>query len=918
MDQSFRETPAKYAVALLVFAGALMLRLSGVQIGVQCPFLPFWPAMAIAFYLCGVGPGVMLTLLACGAEYLVLTEPGAPGVAEIAVFLATALVFAVIATRMRWSISQAHASEQRFERILEDQTDLICRFQIDETILYVNEAFCRFFDKSREQLVGKKWHPLVAPGHAPTVIAQLHALAPENPVVVVENPVVAAGQAIRWCQFINRAFFDPAGKLLEIQSVGRDITRQKQLETELETTMREFRELAEAMPQIVWITRADGWNIYFNQQWVDYTGLSLEDSYGHGWNKPFHPDDQQRAWDAWQEAVNHLDIYALECRLRRFDGEYRWWLVRGVPVMGQDGKVGKWFGTCTDIHEFKMAERDLQVAATAFEANVGIMVTDANSVILKVNREFSAQTGYSADEVLGKTPRILQSGRHNPAFYAAMWETINRTGAWHGEVWDRRKNGQVFPKLLTIAAVKRSDGAVMRYVGTHIDISEQKSAEERIKLLAFYDPLTNLPNRRLLMDRLEQALSSSTRSGRGAALIFIDLDNFKALNDTLGHATGDLLLQQVGRRLLASVRDSDTVARLSGDEFVVMLEALSAGEREAALQTKEACDKIIASLNEPYDLEGQIHCSTASLGCAVFFDHHYSVMELMKQADIAMYQAKKDGRNISRFFDEQMQKSINARVLLETELRAALKLGQLCLFYQVQCDYAGRLLGAEALVRWRHPERGLIYPLDFIPVAEDSELILHIGKWVLETACAQLKAWQGNQRARNLVLAVNISPQQLRQREFVEQVQATVQRNGVPPHRLKLELTENMLLEKMERTVAIMNRLKQQGIQFSLDDFGTGYSSLQYLKQLSFDQLKIAEPFVRDITSDESDRALIRAIISMGHSLNLNVIAEGVETDEQRRFLFENGCDHYQGYLLGQALPIEEFDALLNALPPQR
>lgn len=821
MNDLARVAFAKYAIALLIFAIAFLSRLWIAPLDYELPFVTFYAAMATTFYLCGIGPGIMVSALGAAAGYFAFMQrvpafsSGYEREIATAVFLASAMMVGMLTRKMLSSISSVKKSEQRFERILEDQTDFICRFRSDETVLYVNDAFCRFFDKSRDELIGKRWHPLVAPGYTSKVIEQLQTLAPENPVITIENPVIAAGHVIRWGQFVNRAFFDDSGRVIEIQAVGRDITKQKELEQALAANIKEFRELAEAMPQIVWITRADGWNIYFNQQWVDYTGLSLEESYGHGWNAPFHPDDQKRAWDAWQNAVNSHGIYCLECQLRRFDGEYRWWLVRGVPVFDQEGTVRKWFGTCTDIHESKEAEREMQVAATAFEAHVGIMVTDANSQIIRVNREFSAQTGYSSDEVLGKTPKILQSGQHNADFYAAMWESIHRTGSWQGEIWDRQKSGDIRPKLLTIAAVKGSDGAVIRYVATHIDISEQKSAEERIKNLAYYDTLTHLPNRRLLLDRLEQALSSSARSGRGAALMFIDLDNFKVLNDTLGHAMGDLLLQQVGRRLKASVRESDSVARLGGDEFVVMLEELSTNERVAATQTKQSSEKIIAALNEPYDLAGKMHHSTASVGCAVFFDHRYTVEELMKQADIAMYQAKKDGRNVCRFFDEQMQRSINSRVLLENELRVALKLGQFRLHYQIQRHYSGRALGAEALIRWKHPERGLIYPSDFIPLSEESDLIVQIGAWVLETACAQLKAWQASVTTSELVLAVNICTKQLRQNDFVDQVRSAMRRNGVRPHLLKLELTESMLLEKkLENAVSTMSCLKKAAFNF--------------------------------------------------------------------------------------------------------
>ena len=439
---------------------------------------------------------------------------------------------------------------------------------------------------------------------------------------------------------------------------------------------------------------------------------------------------------------------------------------------------------------------------------------------------------------------------------------------------------------------------------------EKRAAE--LNNLAFYDSLTGLPNRRLLLDRLHQAFASSARSGREGALLFIDLDNVKSLNDTLGHDIGDLLLQQTAQRLESCLREVDTVARLGGDEFVVLLEELSEQPIEAATQTKTVGEKILAALKQPYQLDTHEYHSTASIGATIFSDHGQSGEEMLKRADIAMYQAKKAGRNSLCFFDPQMQASITSRFSLEGELRKALQNQQFHLYYQIQVDSSHRPLGAEALIRWIHPLRGLVPPDKFIPLAEETGLILPIGQWVLETACTQLKAWEQEVLTRDLVLAVNVSAKQFHQADFVAQVQAAVQHHSINPMLLKLELTEGMLLENIEDTIATMNALKEIGVQFSLDDFGTGYSSLQYLKRLPLDQIKIDQSFVRDIAIDSDDRAIVSAIIAMTQSMKLNVIAEGVETKEQRQFLLDEGCNHYQGYLFGKPVPIEQFEALLK------
>lgn len=436
--------------------------------------------------------------------------------------------------------------------------------------------------------------------------------------------------------------------------------------------------------------------------------------------------------------------------------------------------------------------------------------------------------------------------------------------------------------------------------------------EDEIKHQAFYDPLTGLPNRRLLVDRFHQAFASSARSGREGALLFIDLDNFKDINNTLGHDIGDLLLQQAAQRLESCMREGDTLARIGGDEFGVMLEDLSKQPIEAAIQAKAVGEKILAALNQPYQLAMHKYRSTASIGATLFSDHGKTAEELLKRADIAMSQAKKAGRNTLSFFNQKMQDIINTRTTLEGELRKALENHQFHLYYQIQVDSSHRPLGAEALIRWMHPENGLVSPTQFIPLAEETGLILPIGQWVLETVCAQLKVWEQNALTRDLVLAVNVSAKQFHQADFVAQVQALVQRHAINPALLKLELTEGMLLENIEGTITTMNSLHEIGVLFSLDDFGTGYSSLQYLKRLPLDQLKIDQSFVHDLASNSSDKAIVRAITAMAQSLDLDVIAEGVETEAQQQLLLGKGCTHYQGYLFGKPMPIEQFELLLT------
>ena len=558
-------------------------------------------------------------------------------------------------------------------------------------------------------------------------------------------------------------------------------------------------------------------------------------------------------------------------------------------------------------------EEQLRVAASVFEGtSEAILICAADSRIISVNRAFCKMTGYAEDELVGQTPNLLKSGQHTRGFYQEMWSALQNAGQWHGEIWNRRKSGEIYPERITISALYDETGNVLRYIAIAADITSDKKAENEINSLAFYDPLTDLPNRRLLHDRLRQAISSSARSSKHGALLFIDLDNFKTLNDTLGHDTGDQLLRQVAQRLGNCVRDGDTVARLGGDEFVVMLQDLSGDPLIAASQAEVVSEKILALCRQPYQLGGNLHHGTTSIGIALFANHTESIDELMKRADLAMYQAKASGRNNVRFFDPDMQAAIMLRVALEADLREAVKNNEFHLYYQSQVDDGGRVTGVEALLRWQHPERGLVSPLEFIPLAEDTGLILSVGHWVLESACSQLAVWASRPDMAHLTVAVNVSARQFHDREFIRQVLDVLEQTGANPQRLKLELTESLLVRDIEDVIEKMTTLRSMGVTFALDDFGTGYSSLSYLKRLPLDQLKIDQAFVRDILTNANDAAIAKMIVSLAEAMGLTVIAEGVETEAQRGFLELQGCRAYQGYLFSHPLPMDRFEAFLQ------
>lgn len=558
--------------------------------------------------------------------------------------------------------------------------------------------------------------------------------------------------------------------------------------------------------------------------------------------------------------------------------------------------------------KLRRAQEDLRLAAKVFENSIeGIIISDADANILRVNRAFTTITGYSEEEAVGQHTRMLRSDRHDNAFYQALWASLIEFGYWQGEIWNRRKNGEVYPEWLTIVAVRNEQGETLNYLGVFADLSEKKLAEARAHHLAYYDPLTELPNRVLLEERLKQSISAAHGSGGLVALLHLDLDRFKTVNDTLGYAFGDKLLQAVAGRLAEQVRGSDTIARFGSDEFAVLLADIGS-QKNVELVTR----KILDALAEPFDLGIQEVFVTPSIGIALYPADAENGDGLIRAADAAMSHTKAQGGNAYLLYSSAMNGEVSRRLALETSLRRALEREEFVLHYQPQiCLQSGRITGVEALLRWQHPERGLVSPGEFIPLLEEIGLIVPVGEWVLRSACAQNHAWL-NAGLPPVRVAVNLSARQFRQGGLADMVCQTLHDSGLAPELLELEVTESILIQDLQATISTLHRLNAVGIQISIDDFGTGYSSLSYLKHLPISKIKIDQSFVRDICTDPDDAAIANAVISLGHSLKLRVIAEGVETLEQQEYLRAQACDEFQGYYFSRPLPAADFAQLLR------
>ena len=819
-------------------------------------------------------------------------------------------------------ITSRKQAELRVEKLLAEQTAILDNKMVgiaiarDRKIIWANLAYEIMFGYSKKELTGMSTRNLYSNDEDYLEIGKAYAQIANEGIVRKQYAFVRKSGEKVWMNL--------SGTML---NHGHD----ESLWIFVDVTEQKLAELAaiEARNLLETLINAAPIRIFWKDTDSRYLGCNFAFAKDAGKSSPqeiIGKNDFDMTWAAQAELYRADDQAVMTSGIAKLtydepqqtpDGKTIWLSTSKTPIKNSRNESTGILGVYDDITERVLAENELRIAAIAFESQEGMMITDANRNVLRVNRAFTNITGYSTNEIVGKNPSILSSGQHGASFYEAMWKRIHEQGFWQGDIWNKRKSGEVYPEHLTITVVKDNNDVITNYVATLTDITMSKAAAEEIQHLAFYDSLTKLPNRRLLVDRLTQAMTSSARNLVSGAVLFMDIDHFKTLNDTLGHDIGDVLLQQVASRLISCVREGDTVARLGGDEYVVMLEHLSENTIEAAAQAEVVAKKILTSLNLPYQLGNNEYNGTASIGIAVFGDKNQSQDEILKYADIAMYQAKKSGGNTLRFFDPKMQDAIYHRVSLENDLRKAIENEEFEMYYQVQVGVSNEPLGAEALIRWNHPTKGLLTPFKFIQLAEEIGLILPIGQWVLDSACAQLKAWEQNEYFKHLAISINVSAKQFSKSEFATHVKEAIQRHAINPELLKLELTESMLIDHIDNIIITMVALQSIGVRFELDDFGTGYSSLQYLKQLPLHQLKIDQSFVRDIATDNSDQAIVRTIIVMAHSLNLEVIAEGVENELQRQFLIDTGCDHLQGYLFGRPVPIGEFEASIKLIERQ-
>jgi diguanylate cyclase (GGDEF)-like protein/PAS domain S-box-containing protein len=656
--------------------------------------------------------------------------------------------------------------------------------------------------------------------------------------------------------------------------------------------------LVDAIDQhvIVSVTDATGNITYVNNKFCDVSGFSWDDVIGKT-HRILHSGFQNTSFykKKWSILSNGNKWKGVLCNSKK-NGDLYWVDSTVSPVINDSGIIENFISIQTEITELEKSKQALvecQLAENVLaQTPEAVMITDSQLKIIRVNAAFTRTTGYSEAEIKGCLPSILSSKRHDNSFYKAMWDDLNTYGQWQGEVWNRRKDGDIFPEWLNINSVKNKAGMITHYAGIFSDISNQHNVRQKLHDLAYYDALTGLPNRELFQNRLHEAIKLASRNEDKLAVMFLDLDNFKNINDSLGHRTGDQLLKIVADNISNSIRSSDTVARLGGDEFTIILSDIKCHE-----SIKILAEKIIKVMEKPIEIQdGKTLYVSTSIGISIYPDNGNDVESLLKNADTAMYQAKDAGKKSFKFYTPEMSIRFNERVQLESELRQAINNGDLNVVYQPQIECStGKILGFEALARWYHVQRGWISPVIFIPIAEEAGLISKIGDWVLKEACHQLKKWQDNY-SHTLKMSVNISSHQIHDKDLVGKVISIINTSNILKGSLELELTETSLMDNIDSTISTLAELSNHGVSIAIDDFGTGYSSLGYLKRFKIDKLKIDKSFINDITTDSNDAEIVKTIISMAHNLSMNVIAEGVETEAQLNYLINNGCNEVQGF----------------------
>ena len=691
----------------------------------------------------------------------------------------------------------------------------------------------------------------------------------------------------------------------------RENTERQRVEAALQREKVRSESYLEAIGSMIVIVDPNGLVMLANRRANEVLGYAEGELEGLDWFATVIPPDQRSLVQggferAMARQIRLAETYEHDVLTR--DGRRLQIAWSNRTLTDAHGKICALIGAGEDVTERRAAEAEVRLFAKVFESSAeGVMICDGETRIERVNRAFSEITGFAPGEVIGINPRVLASGRQPAEFFRQMWRDIELAGRWQGEIWNRRKSGEVYPQWLSINTITNDDGETVKYVGIFTDLSQSKADQAQIHFLAYYDPLTSLPNRRLLGDRFDQSLAAARRNSRHLAVLFVDLDRFKQINDSLGHPIGDRVLEGVAERFKHCVRESDSLARVGGDEFVLMLPDVASPEDAAVVALK-----CFEALRAPFRIDDHELRVTPSIGIALCPQDGETLDALIKAAETAMYAAKDAGRATYRFFTGDMNARIFARMLLENQLRKATERREFVLHYQPQLDVgSGAVIGVEALIRWNHPDQGLVYPGYFITVAEETGLITEIGRWVLGEACRQMAAWHAAGLPK-ISVAVNVAAPQFHTADFYAHVTDALADSGLDPHHLELELTESILVQEVEATLLVLQRFKALGVMLSVDDFGTGYSSLSYLKRFPVDRLKIDQSFVRGLSDDKSDRAIVGSIIAMGKNLRLKVLAEGVETAEHLAILKGEGCDEYQGYLFSKPVPAEALPALMT------
>ena len=801
-------------------------------------------------------------------------------------------------------------SEERFRCLSENAPDIIYTLYNDGSFSYVNPAWKRILGHEPEEVAGRFFSDFSPPGQDRRFKKIFERIGREAETVHVNCTLRHKDGHDRILDLSGAPNLDSQGRLLGVVGMLKDITVREEALHLLRKSQANLARAQKMAGLATW--ELDLKTSTFQCSEGVFRIYGVEDP-----DRPFttddflksvHPKDRKKVKNILRNIAGFKEGISLEHRIIKPDGSQGVVSQVAELILDKNNEPLALAGAVQDITELKKSEQRIRLLARVVENTIeGIMVTDEKASIVLVNQAFTAITGYEPNEVVGAKPSILSSGRHPADYFQRMWDSLLSEGYWQGEIWNKRKDSHLYPAWLTVTAIKDHKDRVSHYVGVFHDITEVKRNERKIAYQAYHDALTGLPNRLLFYDRLQMAIAHANRKGLFLAVMFLDLDNFKDINDSLGHHVGDLLLKKVAERINRWVRGEDTVARLGGDEFIMLLLG-----NEKGVQAKKVAQRVLHSLAESFEIEENKLFINGSIGITIYPTDGKDPQTLLSNADLAMYQAKDQGRNTYRLFTREMNQKVMQRVSMEASLRQALEKGEFRVYYQPQVDLnTGSMVGAEALLRWEHPGKGLLGPDEFIPLAESSGLIVPIGEWVLAQACSQARSWH-DQGFRGLLVSVNLSPRQFQQPNLVSQIRSILTQTGLDPSCLELEVTESVVMQNVEDAILTMSRLCKLGVRLSLDDFGRGYSSLYYLKRFPMHTLKIDRSFVRDITLDQAGAAIVNTIIDMSGNLSLKVVAEGVETKEQLQFLKINRCDQMQGFLFCRPIPQKELTTLMT------